>query len=132
MDFVDCLIHLNDNFLREFNAEVYQPVLEAMFESNLVKPHRGAIFINSSKMDIDKFLSALFFQKNLISLIDPIRCDCNLSWLIRDRRHLLPFVRGASCANSTRFGELNPYGFNHCTSTDNTNEHSNSLAYCRT
>ena len=48
MDFVDCLIHLNDNFLREFSAEVYQPVLEAMFKSNLVRPHRGAIFINCS------------------------------------------------------------------------------------
>ena len=80
MDFVDCLIHLNDNFLREFSAEVYQPVLEAMFESNLVKPHRGAIFINSSKMDIDKFLSALFFFKklNFFNRSDPLRLQSEL------------------------------------------------------
>jgi len=30
----------------------------------------------------------------------------------------MPFVRGASCANSTRFEELNPYGFDHCISDD--------------
>ncbi len=51
MDFVDCLIHLNDNYLTEFDAEVFQPVLEAMFKSNLVRPHRGAVFINCSNMD---------------------------------------------------------------------------------
>ena len=41
-------------------------------------------------------------------------CDCDLNWLIRDYRHLLQYVQGGSCSNSTSFEDLSPDGFGGC------------------
>lgn len=62
MDFVDCLIHLNDNRLTEFSSTVYQPVLEAMYRSNLISPHRGAVYIDYSKAQLTLYRQAFRSQ----------------------------------------------------------------------
>lgn len=41
-------------------------------------------------------------------------CDCHLEWLIKDNRHLLDYVKGASCGNSTSFMDLSPNGYDGC------------------
>ena len=46
--------------------------------------------------------------------IDPIVCDCNIAWLIRDNRHLLPSILGGTCSNFTPFEDLNPGEYLDC------------------
>ena len=46
---------------------------------------------------------------------DPFDCsDCHLVWLIRDNRHLLAAVYGATCSNGTVFKDLDPNGYADC------------------
>ena len=46
--------------------------------------------------------------------IDPIICDCGISWLIRDNRNLLAAVSGGTCSDSTPFEEFIPDNLNDC------------------
>jgi len=49
--------------------------------------------------------------------VDPFDCidHCQLTWLIRDNRHLLQAVAGgAQCSNETYFVDLDPNGFTDC------------------
>ena len=81
----------------------------------------GSLFIDSSACYIKHIVLSnilviacysLFinFAFHLIEL-DPLECDCNLAWLIRDNRNLLPVIHGAQCSNSTRFEQLDPSGY---------------------
>ena len=53
----------------------------------------------------------------------PFACGCDIAWLIRDNRHLLPVVLNGSCAQdsqfpSVAFGELDPKFFSACPRTE--------------
>jgi hypothetical protein len=84
----------------------------------------GSLFIDSSACYIKHIVLSNILVIACYSLFinfafhltepDPFECDCNLAWLIRDNRNLLPVVRGAQCSNSTRFEQLDPSGFSDC------------------
>ena len=57
---------------------------------------------------------------------DPFACGCDVAWLIRDNRHLLPAVRNGYCGNSSLFPtrpfqNLDPNFFAECPSTPSSN-----------
>ena len=60
------------------------------------------------------FLSILYIINS-----GPFACGCDMAWLIRDNRHLLPPVRYGNCADdspfpSVPFEDLNPESFAEC------------------
>ena len=56
------------------------------------------------------------YSSFLLSTLDPFACGCDMAWLIRDNRNLLPVVYGGTCndSNSTLFEDLNPGLFDSC------------------
>ena len=64
-------------------------------------------------VSVDYFIrkKSLFKIKHIL---DPIVCDCNIAWLIRDNRHLRPSILGGTCSNSTPFEDLNPGEYLDC------------------
>ena len=112
------LADLTRNNLTQFESAVFQTMLQGMITLN------GSLIIDSSACYIKCILCyllvivrySLFINFLFFILIepDPFECDCNLAWLIRDNRNLLPVVHGAQCSNSTRFEQLDPSGFSDC------------------
>lgn len=45
---------------------------------------------------------------------DPFRCDCHLTWLLRDNRHLMSVLNSAECDNGTSFFDLDELAFDGC------------------
>ena len=50
---------------------------------------------------------------------DPFTCGCDIAWLIRDNRHLLPAVHFGVCAYDSPFPyvdfeDLDPNSFSEC------------------
>lgn len=71
----------------------------------------GYLFVDSSKFPTLLVSSCdnFFFQ------IDPLNCDCGISWLVAHNRHLLERVKGAKCAvNGVSFENLDPYVYANC------------------
>ncbi|XP_032786109.2 oplophorus-luciferin 2-monooxygenase non-catalytic subunit [Daphnia magna] len=82
-------IDLTNNNLVSFDSLVFKPILTQM-----------AGIANST---------------GTINLANnPFSCDCGLAWLIRDNPNLLKATNGATCANTTRFEDLNPGGYLEC------------------
>lgn len=82
-------IDLTNNNLVSFDSLVFKPILTQM-----------AGIANST---------------GTINLLNnPFSCDCGLAWLIRDNPNLLKATNGATCANTTRFEDLNPGGYLEC------------------
>lgn len=67
-DFSTTDISLDYNYLTSFDEDVFRPILESKYSSG-----------NSSYIHV---------QNNRIE------CNCKLSWLVRQNRHLLPHVKG--------------------------------------
>ncbi|XP_057376109.1 oplophorus-luciferin 2-monooxygenase non-catalytic subunit-like [Daphnia carinata] len=82
-------IDLTNNNLVSFDYLVFQPILTQM-----------AGIANST--------GTIYLVNN------PFSCDCGLAWLIRDNPNLLKATSGATCANTTSFGDLNPGGYLDC------------------
>ncbi|KAI9561345.1 hypothetical protein GHT06_012302 [Daphnia sinensis] len=75
---------LDDNSLQEFRSSVYLKILMDM--KTATTGEIGSLSVTNN----------------------PIKCDnCQLAWLIRDSRELLPFVNG-TCSNGTNFRDLYP------------------------
>ena len=49
-----------------------------------------------------------------IDVDNSIVCDCDLAWLIRDKRELLTRVYGGLCSNGVAFEDLDPQTFADC------------------
>ena len=47
-------------------------------------------------------------------IIDPIKCDCHLAWLVRDNRNLLNYIEGAKCSDSKNVVDLKAQDFIRC------------------
>ncbi|KAI9554339.1 hypothetical protein GHT06_019611 [Daphnia sinensis] len=90
-DFSEALVYLDFNRLTRFDSAVYEDMLQQMS------------YVTST--------AGLYVHNN------PFVCDdCHLSWLIRDKRHLLKRVHNGRCSNGTLFENLNPQGYDHCLS----------------
>ena len=72
--------------------------------------------INWGRTKTDRLVAYPILSINFL-YADVINCSidpCELAWLIRDNRWLLPFVTNAVCFNGTAFNNLNFYWFANC------------------
>ncbi len=104
-------VSLDDNQLTEFSSTVYKKILTEMETSQTGIP--GSLSIRNSKNDLA--FDCVITCKIVIAILilDPITCDCQMAWLIRDSKELLPFVSG-TCSNATEFQDLNPTWYEQC------------------
>lgn len=95
-DFSEVEISLGSNWFTALDQKVFLPLLESMYQ------HSGKIVLYPSN----------------------IPCDCNLTWLVRDRPHLLPYLYEAQCFDwskrqSVNIGDWN-YQDSNCPNKSNT------------
>jgi len=80
-----------DKSLQRFDEDVFKTILQSKFNSS---------------------------SRSIVQVDDnPIPCDCNLAWLLRDNRHLLAHVRGSCISASTgriNFNDYDPYALSYC------------------
>ena len=112
-DFSETSIRFNGNLLTQFEENVFKTILESKFNSN----SSSEVIVLNSKWFSNKLIHFLMLQVHIyISNLDPIACDCNLAWLLRDNRHLIPNVLG-SCIYETetiQFKDFDPYALQNC------------------
>lgn len=82
-------VGLNFNRLTLFEENVFKDMLEQMVS---IQPAIGSVIVSSNAFV----------------------CGCDLAWLIRDHRHLLPVVKGGVCSSRMSFEELDPQSFVGC------------------
>lgn len=89
-DFTYAQVHLEANLLEVFAKDVFFKILTQM----AIQPVGAAGYV-----DI---------------LGNPVKCNCDLAWLIRDNYSLLPYVRNGKCGDFFDFEDLNESAFNEC------------------
>lgn len=62
--------------------------------------------LNCTTVSVKKMIQIEYYSIKLLKNVDPIACDCNIAWLIRDNPQLLPSILGGTCSNSTPFEDL--------------------------
>lgn len=87
-----------------FNNRYYGNA-KVLLDGNNLQEFRSSIYL---KILVDMKTATTGEIGSLSVTNNPIKCDdCQLAWLIRDSRELLPFVNGA-CSNGTNFRDLIP------------------------
>ncbi|XP_045030981.1 uncharacterized protein LOC123473727 isoform X3 [Daphnia magna] len=87
-----------------FNNRYYGNA-KVLLDGNNLQEFRSSIYF---KILVDMKTATTGEIGSLSVTNNPIKCDdCQLAWLIRDSRELLPFVNGA-CSNGTNFRDLIP------------------------
>lgn len=87
-----------------FNNRYYGNA-KVLLDGNNLQEFRSSIYL---KILMDMKTATTGEIGSLSVTNNPIKCDdCQLAWLIRDSRELLPFVNGA-CSNGTNFRDLIP------------------------
>lgn len=105
------------NELTRFESAVFKPMLEQMVWQG---DGRGQVYIyGSTLLFITLYETMMMDETNILNITDPIECDCNLTWLIRDNRELLRATASGFCSNGTRFEELDAEGFEECDTLSN-------------
>ena len=115
---------LSINRLVVFQEGVFKDMLEQIMS---IQPQIGYLNIDQSTSIRRPRLSQcyLLMSSNIINCLnflinsDRFACGCDIAWLIRDNRHLLPVVKGGQCADdspypSVPFEELVPRFFTFC------------------
>ena len=72
------------------------------------------------------------WNNKITKFSDPFDCEtdpCHLAWLIRDNRHLLAPIYGATCSNGTQFTQLISNDFSHCPNTSQIIYNNNQAAH---
>ncbi|KAK4004441.1 hypothetical protein OUZ56_006175 [Daphnia magna] len=87
-----------------FNNRYYGNA-KVLLDGNNLQEFRSSIYL---KILMDMKTATTGEIGSLSVTNNPIKCDdCQLAWLIRDSRELLPFVNG-TCSNGTNFRDLIP------------------------
>jgi len=87
-DFSTTDISLDYNYLTSFDEDVFRPILESKYSSG----NSSYIHVQNSKCRKRMEWDEVWLIVRLIA--DRIECNCKLSWLVRQNRHLLPHVKG--------------------------------------
>ncbi|XP_057375236.2 mucin-5AC-like, partial [Daphnia carinata] len=87
-----------------FNNRYYGNA-KVLLDDNKLQDFRSSIYL---KILMDMKTATVGESGSLSVTNNPINCgNCQLAWLVRDTRELLPFVNG-TCSNGTNFRDLNP------------------------
>jgi len=89
-DFTFAQVHLEGNSLEVFSKNVFVKILSQM----AIQPS-----VTAGYVDI---------------LGNPIKCNCDLAWLIRDNPDLLSYIRNGKCGDFFNFEDLNQSAFANC------------------
>ena len=95
-------VNLPANQLTVFEEGVFKEMLQQMMS---VQFPIGRVHLNESKL-FNTFVTITSSNISLAYFLinsDPFVCGCDIAWLIRDNRHLLPAVQWGKCADDSRF-----------------------------